>query len=529
MTGDANSFDVAIVGGGVNGLLAAAMLAKAGRKVVLCEALERFGGATGLSTLAPGVRAPKCSHLVSGLPPALIRKLKLKKHGLHVVQEKVGRLALDPDGRHIPFGSGRRLTREAIFQWSRHDADAWDAFNKRLDALTQAMLPMATGASPALMPQTRQEKLVWIRHFARVRRKGRMVFQDVLKTLPSNAADFLEDAFETGLLKGALSFEAVLGGRHGPRAPGTMFSWAWQRALEASTRKGTIQLAGGPDALADALAIAARTYGAELRASAQVASINIADGCVTGFVLKNGDEISAPVVVSAIGPKATYLGLVGARHLDAGLARDISQIRMRGASAKVNLALGKLPAFANATPDDLSARLIVAPSLEGVERAADAAKYGELPAQAVMEVTLPSIRDESLAPEGRHVLSAIVPFVPFDRKGGRADGADRLMADVIKTLGTYAPDLPDLVMAGEVLTPLDIESQCGLAGADWHQGELTMDQALMMRPVPQLADFAGPVSGLYLGGAGAHPGGGLHGRPAMAAVSAILGNGRRSR
>ncbi len=522
MTQPNNSFDVAIVGGGHNGLVAAALLSKAGQRVVLCEASSRLGSATTATTLLPGMRVPQCAHVVSGFPMALIRKLKLKRHGLAILQKNMPRVALDPDGRHIPLGSSLKASREAIFHWSSRDAEAWSKFSAKLDALTAAVTPLYRGQAPQLMPEAFSDKLAWIRHYVRERRRGRSSFQDLLKLMPSNVADFLDLALETDLLKGALALEASLGSYHGPSAPGSMFYWSWQRASEASGRGGALQVEGGPAGLTDALASAATSTGAELRVSSPVASIMVQNERTTGIVLENGDEIAAPCVISTISPKTTYLDLVGAGELDAGLVRDIENIRMRGTSAKVNLALKQLPAFAKADETLLAGRLLLAPGLMDVERASNGQKYGALPHLPVMEVTIPSVLDESLTPEGRHVLSATIPFVPFEVDGGWDTAAGKLSQQVIKTLGEYAPDLPDLIMAQETLTPPEIESRCGIEKADWHQGEIAFDQALMMRPTPQLANNNGPLKGLFVGGAGSHPGGGLTGRPAVNAADAAL-------
>ena len=517
-----NSYDVAIVGGGHNGLVAAALLARAGKRVVVCEALPSLGSACGISTLAQNIRAPKCAHLVTGFPPGLIRKLKLHKHGLTVLQKKVGRVAIDPDGRHIPLDPKTKAGRQAIFNWSSRDADAWPEFSRTLDTLIWSLMPAYRNQAPRLIPDTLQSRLQWLQHYLRGRRRGAAPFRSLLRLLPSNVADLLDDSFETDLLKGALALDAGLGSFHGPSSPGSLFYWAWQRASEAASKSGTLQIAGGPAGLTNALAAAARSHGADIRVAARVRSITVEREKACGLVLQNGDEIAAPIIISTIDPQTTYLKLLCSRHLDAGVAGDVRNIRMRASSAKVNLALERLPSFAKANEQLLAGRLLVAPGLPDVERASNGQKYGMLPDHPVMEVTLPSITDESLAPENHHVLSAIVPFVPYELDGGWDKGGDILIDRVIKTLGEYAPDLPDLVMAGEVLTPPDIESHCGVARADWHQGEVAFDQAMMMRPTPQLAGDAGPIHGLFLGGAGAHPGGGLTGRPALHAVMAAV-------
>lgn len=531
MTGQHGNADVVIIGGGHNALVAAALIARAGRSVIVCEALPRLGGAAALSTLMPGIRAPQCAHTVAGFPPALMRSLKLRKHGLRVLQTNMGRLALDPDGRHIPLDArrrrGGRATREAIFQWSRSDAEAWPGFARRLRNLTRAVAPLAAAPPLPLAVLSRAERLAWLRHALRLRRMGADEMREALRLIPSNAADMVEDAFETPLLAGALAFEAVLGGRYGPRAPGTVFSWLWTRALAGASGGGVMQVAGGPAALTDALRASAVAHGAELRTRAPVAAINVTDGRAAGVVLANGDEIGAAAVISTADARTTYLDLVGPAHLDTGLVKDLAALRQAPSAVKINLALARLPSFPRAETPDLMGRLIVAPGVDDVERAANPPKYGGVSEHPVMEVTLPTIADETLAPEGRHVLSAIVPFAPMELDGGWDKGGDALVARTVKTLAAYAPDLPDAVMAGEVLTPPDIVSHCGVPGADWHHAELAFDQALALRPVPQLAlgpsHPDAPVAGLHLGGASAHPGGGLNGRAGWMAARAVLG------
>lgn len=539
MSGAANRFDVAIVGGGHNALVAAALLARAGRSVVVCEALGRFGGGAAAATLMPGIRAPQCAHTVAGFPRALVRTLGLRRHGLRVLQPHMPRLALDPDGRHIPLDGPRRrdaaATREAIFHWSRGDAQAWPGFVKLLDAGSGFLAPLtARPPLPFGAAAGRRAQLAWAVQLLRARRQGKARMGELLRLLPSNAADAIEDEFRTPLLGGALAFDAVLGGWRGPRAPGTMLAWLWSRAL---ARDGVMQIAGGPAALIEALHASAVARGAEIRTRARVAQIKIRDGRACGLVLANGDEIDAEAVISTADARTTYLDLVGAAHLDAGLVRDLGCIRRAPLGAKVNLALSRLPAFAQASEEDLKGRLVVAPSVQDVERAADPVKYGGISDHPVMEVTIPTLTDETLAPQGRHVMSVLVPFVPMALAQGWETGGQELVARVIRTLAVYAPDLPECVMAGEVLTPPDITIHCGIADADWHHGELALDQILAMRPLPQLATGpdgpAAPVRGLYLGGAAAHPGGGLNGRAGQLAAAAVLralrraGRGRR--
>jgi len=521
---DPRQVDVAIIGGGVNGLTAAALLARAGRSVVLLEAGDQLGGCATGDGMGP---AP--AQLVVGLPQSLARRLKLKKHGLTTLKNHVGRVALDPEGRHIPLAGASRITREAIFHWSSRDAENWRSLSATLDGLTNALRPFVTQSPPPLQNTTRREQLVWLMHLVRLRRHGRRSMQDLLQLMPSNAADLLEDRLETELLSGSMSLEATLTSRHGPRAPGTVLHWMWERALEAETRLGTIQVLGGAPALAAALTDAAQLYGADLRCTAEVASIPVEDGRVTGVVLQTGEEITATHVIAAIDPAIAALKLIGTEHIEAGTAHALSNIRPGGALARVELLLGQRPSIAKATDEILTSRMLLAPSVADVERAANATKYERLPEHPIAEVTMPSVLDRTGLEDGQERLSVLLPFMPLTPQEGWEAAGQTLVAKAIKLITEYAPDLPDLVEHAAIVTPDKIAGTYGAAARSWHQAELAADQLLSLRPIAQFASGAKPVDGLILGGVGSHPGGGANGRAALRAVHEVLASGRGAR
>lgn len=524
MTGilsNTNPVDVAVIGGGINGLIAAALLARTGRSVVLLEATTQTGG-----------MATTAAQLACGLPTSLIRHLRLKKHGLSLLGSHVGRVALDPDGRHIPLGgkgrAARLATREAIFHWSSHDAEAWDSVVASLDRLSGALTPWAAGDAPHLHDLDRRQRLTWALQLFRLRRKGRGAIQEMLQLLPSNAADFLDDRLETDVLKGALALEATCTSRHGPRTPGSMLHWQWESALERAGGAGTVQVAGGAKNLIAALRDAAMAVGVDIRCSAPVTRILVEEQTVSGVVLDHGEEIRARRVVSAIDPRSTYLDLIGARHLDAGLVNNLRHQRPGGALGKITLTLGRRPTIERLTDDTWAQRLMLAPSLPEVERASNAAKYDDLPDHPVAEITVPSILDRNGLADGRELLMVLVPFLPQRPREGWGKARDVLAARVVKQLGAYAPDLPDLIEDISILTPEDMDPS-GIGLSSWHQLDLAPDQLMGFRPSAELGGRDYPIKGLVLAGAGSHPGGGLNGRAAMRAVRDVVAEGRGER
>jgi phytoene dehydrogenase-like protein len=357
-----------------------------------------------------------------------------------------------------------------------------------------------------------------------LRRLGRRDMREFLRLVTMNIYDVLEDTFENPLLKGALALDGVLGARLGPRSGNSVYNALYRNSGAADGPRGAYALpAGGMGALTEALAAAARAAGAEIRCDTAVAEILVQDGRARGVRLEQGAEIAADCVVSNADPRTTLLHLLGARHLETEFARRVQHMRTSGYAAKLHLALSDAPQFRGLPAAQLGDRLLIAPDLEYIEKAFNPAKYGEFSTQPVFEITLPSIHDRTLAPPGRHVLSAVVQYAPYELNGGWAAGKAPFLAAAMEVLEQYAPGIGRLVMHSELLTPADIEQQFRIAGGHWHHGELALDQFMMLRPVPGAARYAMPVEGLYLCGAGCHPGGGVMGAAGRNAAQVVIG------
>jgi phytoene dehydrogenase-like protein len=500
-------YDSIVVGGGHNGLVCAAYLARGGRRVLVLEAADRVGGAAVTREFAPGFKVSACAHLLHLMPPALIRDLHLEAHGLQLAAQNLPTVALAEDERHLSFGAGNLA---GLAAHSGTDAVAladWQALLKRF---ARALHPVLTATPPRLGTDAWRDRAALLGLGWRIRRLGRKNMRELLRIGGMCVYDLLEDRFRLPLLKGALALDAVLGTNYGPRSPGTVVSLLYRMA--ASQGADALALPkGGLGGVSEALARAASAAGAEIRTASPVERILVREDRAAGVALASGEELSATTVVSSADPKLTFLKLLGSEHLDAGFVRRVTQVRSRGLTAKLHLALERLPQFPGLSEQALRARLLVAPSTDYIERAYNHAKYNEFSASPMLEVTIPTLADTSLAPGGKHVMSVIVQYAPYALAGGWESQRQAFTARIIDTLAAYAPGLRDCIGASELLTPPDIEREFRITGGHWHHAELALDQFLMVRPVPGAAQYHTPVPGLFLCGAGCHPGGGVMG------------------
>ncbi|HMA13292.1 MAG: phytoene desaturase family protein [Bacteroidota bacterium] len=497
-------YDAIVIGAGHNGLVAAVMLARAGRRAVVVEKGEELGGAAAGYELAPGFRAPRYAHLLPTLPPRLERELDLAAQGLAYARRELPTVALSEDGGHVVVEGGRaRLLSGA----AHPDAQAFHALHARLCRFAGALAGKLLETPPRLERPDWRELTGLAKLGLDIRRLGAEDTREFLRVLLSNAYDVVLDEIAEGPLAAVLALEAVMGGHNGPRSPGTALALLYRLAQGG----GRHLPQGGVGAFCAALGRAAEAAGAEIRRRAAVASIAAENDRVAGVVLVGGERITAPLVLSSLDAQAT-LRLTGAEHFDAEAVRRIRQVRCKGVTAKVNLALSALPEVRGIDRDALAGRLVLAPSVQMLESAFDPCKHGELPMRPPLEIVVPSLSDPTLAPQGGQVMSIIVQYAPYHLKGGWTEAArERLGGIVLDRLEEFAPGLGALIVAQDVLTPDDIERETGAAGGHWHHGELAADQMLSLRPVNGMARYRLPVGGLYLCGAAAHPGGDLIG------------------
>lgn len=522
MTGKA--YDTAIIGAGHNGLVAATYLAKAGQKVIVVEASDRIGGAAVTREFAPGFKASGVAHILHALHPKVVSDL-----GLKLDRVSIGTSVLLPEAKSIEISGDATATAASIAAVSKADAEAWPRVTARLTKLASALGTFLTRTppSPAVSANDFQTKLALAMFALQVRMLGKKDMLELTRILTMNVADLANDFFESDAIKGLLSLDATLGVYLGPRSPNTVFNLLYRLSSYGKHGMGGLFLPkGGMGAVATALEAAARNAGVEVRTGAPVEHILIEKEIATGVVLKGGEEIRAANVASSADPQTTLLKLVQPGNLDTEFLKRIRHLRMNGCVAKVHLALDGLPDAWKSR----DGRMVVAPKIDYVERAFDCAKYGRVADKPALEIVIPTLTDPSLAPAGKHVASILYQYAPYKLRETPPDAARRQVLErTIDTLDLLAPGLRTRIVGSEVLTPHDLEAQYGLAGGQWHQGEVTLDQMFFLRPAGQYQQYKMPIPGLWLCGAGAHPGGNVSGAAGANAAREILKSLRQRR
>ncbi len=516
------SYDAIIIGGGHNGLVAATMLAKSGRKVALFEAAGQLGGAARGSEFHPGFRSPGLAHVINRLHRDVIKELDLVRHGLALKATQTPTVALAADGNHLVLRGAYGQSIDGNL--ADGEINGWQTLRTQLFRHAGILKRMFDDVPPPLGAPSAGELFKLARTGLALRLLGKVEMREFMRMILMPVADVANEHLKEERLKGLLAFDATLGIHLGPRSPTSLLGLYYRLAGELDGVAGEQTIPdGGMSALIAAIEKSARSRGVMIRTGASVARIMIENERTCGIVLADGSEMRAPLIVSGISPVTTFKSLVGPRHLDTGFVRAIGNIRTKGDTSKLHLALDRMPQFAGLSNADHAGRLVFAPSSEYVERAFNPAKYGELPDTPVMEITLPSM----LAPEGACVLSANIQHTPFDLKQGWQSGKIELYRRVIELLEQHAPGISKSIVGHELLSPPDIETSYLMPGGHWHHGELQADQMLMMRPTYAASRYATPLSGLYLCGAGSHPGGGISGMPGLLAARTILKGPRK--
>jgi phytoene dehydrogenase-like protein len=520
---------VIIIGAGHNGLTAAFYLARAGLKPLVLERRDVVGGAAVTEDIAPGFRCPTLAHSIGPLRPAIVRDMALERRGVMFLRPDPRLVALSPDGQALAFSTDAGRTADAIRELSAKDAERYPDFCATLGRLGAFLGALGDRTPPPLDPSGPTELWELLKTGRRFRSLGRADIFRLLRWAPMAAADLVAEWFETDLLQAAVAARGIFGTALGPWSSGSGAVLLMQAAVDAAPGGGSVTLAGGPGALTAAMADAAREAGATIQTGSTVARIVTDDrGAgprrrVAAVVLTDGREIPARAVISNADPRRTLLDLVEPFDLDPAFMMKVRNYRCPGTVAKMNLALSAVPAFRGVDANGLRGRLHVGPSVDYLERAFDASKYGELPAEPYLDITVPSLQDPSLAPPGRHVMSIVAQFTPYKLAGAASwdEKRDELAELVLRTLEPYAPGIARLVEHRQVLTPADLERAYSLTGGHIFHGEPSLDQLFTMRPILGWARYRTPIAGLYLCSAGTHGGLGITGAPGRNAAREV--------
>ena len=521
------SYDAIIIGGGHNGLACAAYLARAGRKVVVLERRHVLGGAAVTEEIYPGFKYSVCSYVVSLLRPQIIRDLKLPEHGLEILPLECS-FTPHLEGPGLVRWPESARTRAEIARYSKRDADLYPEFGREMMKMSRWVKPIIDMQPPD--PCSFDPRQLW--ELAKLGRFMRTLDDEgmarLTKMMTMSAVDFLDEWFESDILKAPMAVSGIIGTFLGVRSPGTAYVLLhhYMGEIDGAFRAWGLSK-GGTGQISLSIASAARSLGVEIRTEASVDHIIMKGGKARGVVLENGDEIYAKTVVSSADPHRTFLGFVGEDHLENDFVSEMKRYRYRGSSGKVNLALDRLPEF-KCRPGaglHLKGDIAIAPSIDYLERAYDEAKYGQYSKRPYINVVIPSLTDPTLAPPGKHVMSCFVQYAPYDLAGGPETWPQHREAfgdTVVATLEEYCPGLTDSILHRQVLTPWDLEKDFGLTEGNIFHGELSLEQLFFLRPAPGWARYKSPINNLWMCGSGTHPGGGIMGSPGMLAANTML-------
>jgi phytoene dehydrogenase-like protein len=517
--------DIVIIGGGHNGLVTAFYLAKAGFKPLVLERRSQVGGAAITDEFHPGFRCSTLAHTAGPIRPDIVRDMQLEKHGLRLITPDTCVTALSLDGRALSLYQDENKSAQSIAAFSQKDAAKYPEFEKSLGKISKVIAEALATTPPDIDRPSGGDLWSMLKTGRALRNLGKRDMYRVLRWGPMAVADLVAEYFETELLRAVIAARGIFGTFLGPWSAGSALQLLIRAAGDSHPAGAAFFAAGGMGALTEAMASAAKDAGVEIRTAAEVIEIRVKDGTATGVLLSTGEEISAKAVISNADPKRTLLKLTDPTHLSPDFVQKLQHYRGNGTVAKVNLALSALPNFTALKNGDgaaLKGRIHVGPEIDYLERAFDESKYGNFSRQPYLEVTIPSLTDPTLAPAGKHVMSIYMQYAPYKLKGDWEDQRKALGQTVVQTLAQYAPNLPEMILTHQIITPQDLEDVYGLTGGQIFHGDLALDQFFTMRPLLDWARYRTPIENLYLCGSGTHPGAGLTGGSGANAAREIL-------
>ncbi|MBC8345498.1 MAG: NAD(P)/FAD-dependent oxidoreductase [Candidatus Marinimicrobia bacterium] len=517
-------FDIIVVGGGLNSLVTASMLGKAGKKVLVLEARDQIGGLASTSEFAPGFKCNDINDVVKWIDPRVMKQLNLESYGLELHSPDLVRIALDTQGQHIVFHRDPNETADSIANHSEKDAKAWKAFTEYIDNLTYFLEKLYELTPPKLPNIGLKEAFSMRAMLSPIRRHGTRGLVDFMRVAPMMMPELMDEWFENELLRAGVSTAGIHHLSFGPFAAATGLNLLHQHVHSKGVFHNVHFIKGGTSELPNAVKLAAESVNVEIRTNSKVSAIHVENGVCSGVTLESGETFQADQVVSGLDPQNTFIKLVGPPKLNPTFATQLRNINYRGSTARIHFALNALPEIKGVTEDQMGTIFSASPSIEYLERTSDSVKYGRLSENPFVEFSIPSILNPTFAPNGKHVLSATIQYAPYHLRGMNwsEELKNKLKNNVVNVLGNYIPEISSLIESSLVLSPVDLERQFGLTEGNLNHGEMTLDQFLFMRPTISTAQYKSPIENLYLCGPGTHPGGGLHGANGFNAAREIL-------
>ena len=517
-------FDIIVIGGGINSLVTASLLGKAGKKVVVIEARDQIGGLASTDEFAPGFRCNIINDTVKWIDPRVMKNLNLEANGLALIQPEVVRVALSENGEHISFNRDPKLTATSIANFSQKDAKSWQAFIEYIEKLAQ-FLERLYQLTPPELPNIGLSEILPMRlMLGPVFKHGTRGLVDLMRVAPMMMPELVDEWFENELVRSAISMAGINHLSFGPFAAGTGYNLLHQHVHGKGVFHNSQFVKGGTGELAQVLASVAESNNVEIRTGLKVKSIDVENGRCSDISLIGGELIQADRVVSGLDPKNTFMNLVGTSNLNPNFHTQLNNIRYRGSTARVHFALNKLPEIKGVVKDQMKTVFSIGPSIEYQERASDSVKYGTIANNPTVEFTIPSMINHEFSPDGKHVLSATIQYAPYHLRDQvwSSELNEQIKNNAVRVLDNYIPDFSSLIEATSVLSPKDLENEFGLTEGNLNHGEMTLDQFFFMRPTMSTAQYKSPIENLYLCGSGTHPGGGLHGANGFNAAREIL-------
>ena len=517
-------FDIIVVGGGVNSLVTAALMGKAGKSVLLLEAKEKVGGLATTVEFSPGFTCNLIHDIIKWIDPRVMTELDLEANGLELNSPDVVRIALGDDGDHITFHQDSKQTENSIASYSEKDATAWKEFTVYIEKLTHFLEKLYALTPPRLPGVGMKDALAMRSMLGPFAKHGSRGLVDLLRVVPMMMPELVDEWFENELLRSAVSTAGIHHLSFGPFAAATGYNLLHQHLYSDGVFHNAQTVEGGTGNFANALKTAAESHHVEIQTNSKVISIDMDNGTCTGVTLYNGKSVKAKTVVSGLDPQNTFINLVGAPNLSPNFHTQLRNIKYRGSAARIHFSLESLPEINGVSANQMGTVFSICPTIEYLERASDAVKYGRLSENPYVEFNIPTVTNPDFAPEGKHVLSATVQYTPYHLRGQKWNDELKslLKKNVVRVLEKTIPGFSSIVESSTVVTPLDLENEFGLTEGNLNHGEMTLDQFMFMRPTISTAQYKSPIENLYLCGSGTHPGGGLHGANGFNAAREIL-------